>query len=510
VDGKLFVLMSRALKGILLVHRYLGLALSLLFLIWFLSGFVMMYKDFPSITASEKLAFSEPIKCTDRVVQPHEAVALAHLPAKLQSIQVGTILQWPVYRLQDADGNLKTVFADNGKALSGLTPHHAVLVVKYFLGAETKIERVVTTKELDKWTPRTRFLQHMPLHKVYVNDGVGTVCYVSSATGEIIQKLNRGDKFWAWLGAIPHWIYFRDLRIHTQAWRDVVIGLSIFGVVMSLAGIGLGIVRTIKAKQLHDRLSPYKKKWFRWHHCLGFIFGVFVFTWILSGLFSMNPWKWSSDSALNEQELLQWQGVDISASDVTVSLEKSVANLSQYGELKELKLTYAAARPYWLASYANSNTKLLAANDSLAVPQDSLPKAALITLAQKLKVNQSIKETNWLTDYDDYYYNKHRTLPLPILRVKFSDALSTWYYINPSSAAVIKKVEQDSRLERWIYNGLHSLDFHVIFFRRPLWDVIVIVLLLGGTALSVTGTILSAKWIFRKAKKKIIGIKKQG
>ena len=224
----------------------------------------------------------------------------------------------------------------------------------------------------------------------------------------------------------------------------------------------------------------------------------------------MNPWKWSSDSALNEQELLQWQGVDISASDVTVSLEKSVANLSQYGELKELKLTYAAARPYWLASYANSNTKLLAANDSLAVPQDSLPKAALITLAQKLKVNQSIKETNWLTDYDDYYYNKHRTLPLPILRVKFSDALSTWYYINPSSAAVIKKVEQDSRLERWIYNGLHSLDFHVIFFRRPLWDVIVIVLLLGGTALSVTGTILSAKWIFRKAKKKIIGIKKQG
>jgi hypothetical protein len=42
-----------------------------------------------------------------------------------------------------------------------------------------------------------------------------------------------------------------------------------------------------------------------------------------------------------------------------------------------------------------------------------------------------------------------------------------------------------SRLNRWLYNGLHSLDFPFLYYRRPAWDLVVIVLSAGGLALTI-------------------------
>ena len=50
-----------------------------------------------------------------------------------------------------------------------------------------------------------------------------------------------------------------------------------------------------------------------------------------------------------------------------------------------------------------------------------------------------------------------------------------------------------SRLERWLYNGLHSLDFAFWYHQRPLWDIGVILLLLGGLGLSVFGLVVGVK-----------------
>jgi hypothetical protein len=41
-------------------------------------------------------------------------------------------------------------------------------------------------------------------------------------------------------------------------------------------------------------------------------------------------------------------------------------------------------------------------------------------------------------------------------------------------------------VNRWLYHGLHSLDFPFLYNRRPLWDIVVMVLSLGGLALSTT------------------------
>ena|SRR6266849_164294 len=83
--------------------------------------------------------------------------------------------------------------------------------------------------------------------------------------------------------------------------------------------------------------------------------------------------------------------------------------------------------------------------------------------------------------------NRHVVL---LLRVKFDDPGKTWLYIDPARGAVISRFDRWLRFDRWVYHGLHSLDFPFLWRYRPWWDVVVIVLLAGGLALSVTGVMM--------------------
>ncbi|MFM8912559.1 MAG: PepSY domain-containing protein, partial [Flammeovirgaceae bacterium] len=394
------------MKFTLLIHRYLGLVLSILFLVWFVSGFVMMYKDFPNLTQSERLKRSTELATLDSLWQPAQVAQLHALPDTLQSLHIASLLHWPVYRFQSTDGKWQSFYASNGNPVQNISAYHAGVIAKFFSGNGASIKKIETINHLDQWIPRTRYVAHLPIHRVRMNDDKGTVCYVSSTSGEVLQFLNREDKFWAWLGAIPHWIYFRDLRIHNQAWRDVVVGLSIFGVLMSMAGIALGIVRTVRAKRDHDRLSPYKKKWFRWHHYVGFFFGLFAFTWILSGLFSMNPWRWSPDSSLSAAEQQLWRGGHISTQKIQMPVEYAITKLSKAGELKEMQLLQVDSVPYWLGYYSDNTNKLLSAADLDIDLLDSLPKQKFLSLLKRLQPTAQLTEAAMLTDYDAYYYNK--------------------------------------------------------------------------------------------------------
>ncbi|HVI44087.1 MAG TPA: hypothetical protein VM802_04440, partial [Chitinophaga sp.] len=60
------------------------------------------------------------------------------------------------------------------------------------------------------------------------------------------------------------------------------------------------------------------------------------------------------------------------------------------------------------------------------------------------------------------------------------------------------RLDNNSRNLRWLYHGLHSFDFPHFHTSRPFWDITLIVLLLGGAALSITGIALTVKWARRK------------
>jgi hypothetical protein len=486
-----------SLKMLLRIHRLLGTMMSVLFLIWCLSGFVMMYKDFPGFSRADNLAQRPALSANPNIRFP-VSIHKQFSADSVASLRLETVLGQPVFNLTDRNGKLYCFTADSlGRRLVYDTAD-AIKIVRSYGGEAMAIKKVESIEALDQWIPRTRFVPHFPIHRITLNDKSHTVVYVSSQTGEILQRLNRTDKIWAWLGAIPHWIYFKNLRIHTPAWRTVVIGLSAMGVVLSLAGILLGLQRTRLAHRRKTGLSPYKKQWFRWHHYLGFLFGAFIFTWILSGLFSMNPLQWSPEDALTDAEKALWAGNRPPHATVdSLGLRAAVRALGQTDSVKEIRFQYFNNRLYWVASYANGHTAAMQAG---ATDTDTLRLSVndFMATLQTMQPGQGIVSATELTDYDSYYYNKGRSLPLPVYRYCFDDADRTWYYVNPHTVSVVKKSVTRNRFERWVYHGLHSLDFPFLFFKRPLWDITVMLLLLGCTLLSFTGVRLTLKKLVRK------------
>jgi len=74
---------------------------------------------------------------------------------------------------------------------------------------------------------------------------------------------------------------------------------------------------------------------------------------------------------------------------------------------------------------------------------------------------------------------------------RLNDAGHSRYYVDPKTARVVGSYSSRAWMSRWLYHGLHSLDFPWLYDHRPLWDIVVITVMLGGTALGVTALILA-------------------
>jgi hypothetical protein len=126
-------------------------------------------------------------------------------------------------------------------------------------------------------------------------------------------------------------------------------------------------------------------------------------------------------------------------------------------------------------------------------PDELIEQSALVALPEA-----HISELTWLKEYDSYYRARAEQLPLPVLRVKYADADHTWLYFDPHRGAIVRREDQRSRIERWLYHGLHSFDFPFLYNRRPLWDVVMIALSLGGLLLSATTLLPGWRRVRRK------------
>jgi hypothetical protein len=159
-------------------------------------------------------------------------------------------------------------------------------------------------------------------------------------------------------------------------------------------------------------------------------------------------------------------------------------------------------QPYYITGRAEEQLMLVAAT-TLERRTTPFAEATLVSRLETALPDVHVTETALLTDYDSYYYSRNRQTPLPVVRVKLDDPAETWVYIDPAMSRILSQVHRMSRVERWLYNGLHSLDFAFWYNRRPLWDIGMIVLLLGGLATSSIGLFLGVRRLRRTAARAI-------
>jgi hypothetical protein len=153
-------------------------------------------------------------------------------------------------------------------------------------------------------------------------------------------------------------------------------------------------------------------------------------------------------------------------------------------------------QPYNISGRAEPD-RLLVSAKTLEVRDQPFTTESLLTRLKTAVPDVPVAEQQLLSDYDAYYYSRSRQTPLPVLRVKFADPAQTWFYIDPAMSQILTSVHKYSRIERWLYNGLHSWDFGV-WYNRPFWDIWMLTLLLGGLVSSSLGALMGYKRLRRK------------
>jgi hypothetical protein len=452
------------------LHRWLGIGGCLLFAAWFASGIVMMYARMPELGAQARRDLLPPLDFARARLAPLDVV---RDPSVLQRLRLGMFQGRPVYRAL-ARGRWTTTFADDGRVLQALTREQALAEARRLApdGAPA-IRYDASIAEPDQWTLQSRPL--LPMHRVALGDAADTVVYVSDRTGEIEVRTTARDRRIAYAGAVLHWLYFTPLRRNGALWTQTIIWLSVAGCVLCLSGLLWGL--------LVARRSPYTGI-LRWHHYVGLVFGLFTFTWIFSGLLSMDPWDWHPSTAPTRAQRDAVTGGAFALSRVTLGAVQAALGALTAAGAHDVELVQFRGEPHLadgrrLASLVHPERGTFAQFDTQAV--EAAARAAM--------PETPVEESTWLAGYDAYYYDRGGALALPVLRVKFADAHATWLYLDPSRGAVVRKEERLTRLNRWLYHGLHSFDFAALYQRRPLWDIVVIVLSLGGLGSAATSLV---------------------
>jgi uncharacterized iron-regulated membrane protein len=84
---------------------------------------------------------------------------------------------------------------------------------------------------------------------------------------------------------------------------------------------------------------------------------------------------------------------------------------------------------------------------------------------------------------------------MPMFRVEFADPKGTWLHLDPATGELMQTKTAADRTYFLFFNEIHKFDFYSI--RGLVHDLLVWVLMLLGTAISVTGVVLGWKHLTR-------------
>src|SRR4029434_10880520 len=164
-------------------------------------------------------------------------------------------------------------------------------------------------------------------------------------------------------------------------------------------------------------------------------------------------------------------------------------------DVRELEWTSFASTPLFSANLGDGRSQLLSLDGTRV---DGFDRERVIEIVKSTVPDPKAITITELNQYDLYYLDRTRQRPLPVLLVLMNDADKTRYYVDPKSVRVVTTYSSRNWVNRWLYNGLHSLNFPFLYNHRPLWDIVVITFMVGGTALCVTSLVLAWRVLGRK------------
>ncbi|MCY4198351.1 MAG: PepSY domain-containing protein [Gammaproteobacteria bacterium] len=461
-------------RWLFLIHRYLGMAVGAVISLWCLSGFVMMYEQYPELDDNERLAGLERLNLTD----------CCRLPAGVSNINVDSfrlemMAGTPVLRLM-AGRRQQVIDLHQGEHLSEFGAVDARFVAntaatEYGLQG---VPRLVDVRERDQWTVYASYHPHRPLFHFAMEDRAGTEFYVSSTSGEVVQMTTSRQRFLNWMGAVIHWLYPTALRQHTGVWLQVVIWLTIVSLFLTVVGVYIGL-KQFKTRRNGSR-SPYRG-WALWHHYAGLVFGLFALTWLTSGLFSVSPFGALEGRNFNA-EMQRLRGGAMSVDDASAFV-RALSGSQIPSSTVRLDVSMVEGHLYAVALDEDAQRLRLNAGTLIA---EKLSAGFFARVANILRPDVPVTEASWLTEDDAYYFSHHEKRRFPVFRIRYGDGER--FYLDSVTGEIAHAVDRDRRWSRWIFHALHRGDFSALVRSRPIWDLMMWPLMLGVSICALTGT----------------------
>jgi hypothetical protein len=280
--------------------------------------------------------------------------------------------------------------------------------------------------------------------------------------------------------------------------------LPAFAVLIAITGLVWGTWQLLPLRvDGRWRASIYRGT-SKWHHVAGIVFGLFVLTWTVSGVLEMfgadnsvRPGQgerlragsivWTS--LLLREPMATFQAAPALGGEPGVMGTSSPPllwiTLAQLQGRPGYEVHLVSGADVWIDAANGETRQDIDATDAAEAALSVLPSAAV------LRVDR-------LSQPDFYYYARPgREVHFPVYRVVFDDAQRSRLYLNTITGAPTGFVDGDTRAWRWWRDAMHSWDFPGLNGKRPLWDVIVLTLLLGGVASSATGLWMAVRRLRR-------------
>jgi hypothetical protein len=472
---------TKALKGLVLFHRWVGVGVCAMFTVWFASGAVMVFVAFPSLPQSDRAARAELIDLSRLRIPPDQANRLMGSRQISRLVSVGGT---PIYIARGPDGRDSALSGETGQPVGIIGAAQAGKIASLFgVAGAARVEGPV---DYDQWVVNPNLNPLRPFYRVRLNDGARTDLYLSARSGEVVQRTRRFERGWNWLGSVVHWIYFVPIRKHAQVWDWGMWSIVLTAVMTTVAGASLGLIRTTKTmRSRRPALSPFRG-WLRWHHVMGLTAGIFVLCWIISGWLTNDSGKLFSDGAATATELQAYEGSASSADTGSFS----TADLRELGPASSIEFQRVAGHRI-AAARGPTESRVGVAAPTGAQIYASMPASLLIAAIHRAWPAARLSPVMPLPA--DAVLAKAEGLQGDAVQVGFRGSAPRRVYIDALSGRIVAVLSRSREVYDWVCYAVHTYNFPGLSSRPVLRVVVLLVPLTLGFCFSITGVVIGIR-----------------
>lgn len=465
------------------LHRWLAFAVGVMLPVWFATGMVLSFEPFPSLGQGAKFAAAEPLRLAPGTAfEPFSQPSSASAPRRIRLVSIDGADRFLV---QQADGHTQAFDARTGRVLAPIDAAAAGRIAAAFAGVAARA--VEGPIEQDRWTVHDKYLLHRPLFRVRLADDAATVLYLSAATGEVLQRTTARQRGWNQVGALLHWLNLGNLRAHFDAWHFTIRSVATLALLLTLAGIAVGLRRAAQARRLaRPRLSPFRGLQ-RLHHLFGLFAGFVILWWLVSGWLSLDQGTFFSSDQPTPEQRQALRGLDLA------SAAAAFGAIDELGLRSGVEIEFSAVngRPLLVArGRAAGDSRLFIVDMRGNIRRiEQLADAELRTAVNAAMAPRVVRELVPIAA-DDGWARRDSPFSATTRRLILDDADPTWVHVDARSGEIVSVMDASRRRYRWIVDGLHTMDFPPLNRAGNAWHVLLLCATTLGLAFTATGVVL--------------------